>query len=146
MSIIINKMYEYQKEYNITKECILNFKVLVGLHKGAKFKAVMVLGKCNDTLYINGGHFVVEHNDEIIEASYDVYKIQKRSYYDSLKKILDELNNSKLMEKLQIDKKNIVENFIKFKKLEKCLNDNTYGFNELEKFCCGFQLNYIINN
>lgn len=147
MTAFAEKMYEFQKEYNITKECIFNCKVYVdilkSINRNPKFKAVMVLGHySDDTLYINGGHFVVDLDGNFHEVSYDVNKIKERHYFDNIKQVLENIDKFK---NLQVSKKDIIDNFIKFKKIEKCLNDDTYGFNEYEKFICNLQKDYCLN-
>ena len=141
------KMFEFQKKYDVKNKCILNCKILVDELKkhnfNAKYKAVMVLGEfADDTLYLNKGHIVVDLDGELHEASYDVKKTKKTYYFDNLKDILEDLA---LFKKLKINKKNIIDNFIKFKKIEECLNNNTYNFTNCEKFLCNLQKTYCLN-
>ena len=101
--IVLNGMYKYQKNNNITKQCITNSMYLRdtlianGIH--SKVNAVMAVWANNDNELYNCVHMVVEYNDFVLDPSYEIH-IKDACYYDQIKLVMEMYkdNNLKLSE------------------------------------------------
>lgn len=115
---LIVKMREYQKKHNITRECITNTQYLLDNMKtngmdNVKAQAVIVVGQRDGDIIVYGGHIVVVDDEEnIYEASYELSSLDKKRYYNNFKDFMDfskEIGSESL-------KKQTLTEFLKFTK------------------------------
>ena len=119
---ILNKMYAYQEQNNITEECLTNAQFLFQFIKNnqlgeCKVKAVIVIVKVNHHLHIVCcNHFVVEYQNEIIDPSYEYNKHDNVVYYTDYNKFIE--TEYGLLYRGEYLKMKHINKFLKFLKLE----------------------------
>jgi len=96
---IVEDIRYFQKENNIKQQCITNTQYLYDCltHSNIKFKievipVFVVSRKDKEELRIFNGHLVVKLEDEILEASNDIYTLKNKEYILTIK---DYINFSK---------------------------------------------------
>lgn len=133
MSNIILSMREYQKENNITRQCVANAQYLYDTIKmnysfsfnNIKTKAVIVFSNNNEeqTQKIVAGHLVIELDDGLlIEPSYDVFSLKNKSYFDNIKDLLNTFDNKDEF-KTNIKTKKLIYDHINFVKISEQINN-----------------------
>lgn len=121
---IINLMLEYQKNNNITKECITNAiyccdQLNYNGYK-SKVKAVIMTSINNEELSVCGGHLVIDiGNNQLIDASYETNSKPNQNYFDNINNLIamyPSIKNDKELLSFTI------KNFMNFIKIEKDIN------------------------
>ena len=92
MNDILKAMHKFQKENNINNQCITNCVYLkdqlsINQYGNVKSKAFFVVGynvEQNKQILCHG-HVALVHGNDIIEPSYEIYKLKNRKYFDSFK-------------------------------------------------------------
>jgi hypothetical protein len=117
--IIGNHMMTYQKNNNVTRECIMNSLLFIHLMKEnncetLKPHSVIVLGKKDGEPQIVSGHIVVrnEVDKSITECSYEIASLTDRQYFDNIKKFME--TGKELFSEKGLTK--IITLFLKFNK------------------------------
>lgn len=119
---ILNKMYDYQKEHNITEQCLTNAQFLFNfINKNklgdCKVRAVIVAINMNENKKIVCCcHFVVEFENKIIDPSYEYKKYDNAVYYTNYNKFID--IEFGLLYRGEYSKMKYINNFLNFYKLE----------------------------
>lgn len=120
-------MLKYQKENNITKECLTNVQYVYDMFKCNingyfTFEAipVMCIGIRGNDVIIVKGHLVLKLEDRIIDPSYEICSMDNVRYYDNIKTFFDALS---LNEALQdFVRKDVVTTFLTFKSFADQIN------------------------
>jgi len=142
-------MIEYQKEHDIKGECIQNTylycSILKELGVRCEMSAVIAIGESIDENDKIGGVSCVVHmiscvlDDMYIDTSYEIYKHQHKSYFDTIKEYMDEVNSirsqyfkqhNKAMDKHGLASQDFVSSFLTFKK---CADDINSGNSKIIK-------------
>lgn len=127
---MIEAMREYQKNNNITKECMQNALYLwiqfEGIIKNIKIKASIVIGddEINKRTMIVPNHVILILNDIVIDPSWETFSLTNKRYYTNTHDFLEYIENEK--ELVNMFKSNVKL----FKKTEKRINGIVKGIYE----------------
>lgn len=123
----IELMHKYQKENNITKQCVTNVQYLYDIFKCNvneyfTFEAVpvMCIGIRNDAIIIVKGHLVFKIEDRIIDPSYEIDSLENLHIYDNIKLFIDALSVNEALH--DFVKKDIITTFLTFKSFADQIN------------------------
>ena len=141
ISNIILSMREYQKENNITKQCITNSQYLYDIIKmnssnNVKTKAVFVFSDKNEEdacIFISGHLVVVLDDDTMIDPSYDIFCLKNTSYFDNIKDLMN-IFDDKVLVKTKFDIKKIIRDHIHFMKIAEQINNGDCVITEKEHY------------
>jgi hypothetical protein len=141
ISNIILSMREYQKENNITKQCITNSQYLYDIIKmnssnNVKTKAVFVFSDKNEEdacIFISGHLVVVLDDDTMIDPSYDIFCLKNTSYFDNIKDLMN-IFDDKVLVKTKVDIKKIIRDHIHFMKIAEQINNGDCVITEKEHY------------
>ena len=150
------KMFAFQKERNITKQCISNSILLrdfcVSCGIDAKLKAVITYHTdneaCTDVLTC---HMVVETEGGLIESSYELFK-HDPMYMDNITVVMKCIKSKNGSIGRGMTVKEVIANFIEFIRLaDDCNNSKKDRYmidnlNYKERKYLDEQLNYVIQN
>ena len=134
-------MREYQKENNITKQCITNSQYLYDIIKmnssnNVKTKAVFVFSDKNEEdacIFISGHLVVVLDDDTMIDPSYDIFCLKNTSYFDNIKDLMN-IFDDKVLVKTKFDIKKIIRDHIHFMKIAEQINNGDCVITEKEHY------------
>ena len=141
---MVQKMYEYQKNNNITKMCITNTMYLVDTlnengHKASAKAVIAVSGYDTDELQIFI-HMVVECNGHILDPSYEVH-CKDAKYLDKLSAVIQLFNAEEKYSSESLTKKELITQYINFIKFAEKINGR--GFIVTDKKYYNAQADYI---
>jgi len=124
---IIKLMHQYQKDNNITKQCVTNVQYLYDVFKCNineyfTFKAipVMCIGYRGNDIIIVKGHLLLKLEDRIIDPSYEIDSLDNLHIYDNIKMFLDALSVNEALQ--DFIRKDVVTTFLTFKSLADQIN------------------------
>jgi hypothetical protein len=121
---IIKKMYEYQKNNNITNMCITNCVYLrdslIVNGFSAKVKPVIALyDNPIEKIYVVCIHMVIECNGHILDPSYEIHNTNAE-YFDTLGDVLPVFKGN--IHSRGLNKRELVDGFIRFIDFAKRIN------------------------
>jgi len=130
---VILSMREYQKENNVTKQCVTNAQYLYDIIKmnstiNVKTKAVLVFSKNNEenSFTIVSGHLILTLGDEtVIEPSHEIFCYQNKSYFDNIKDLMS-IFDDKVKLKSNIDIKKVISDHMHFMKISEQINNGEF--------------------
>ena len=142
-----NAMYEYQKQNNITKQCVTNTQYLFDSYKASlknrcqvKVKAVIV-SSTNESMtdhFLTAGHVVVAIADNgsndfsnIIEPSYEINCRKNIEYYDNVKDFI-KYSHQELLKKYNM--KVVIKGHIDFTKIAEKMNNGELCITDRELY------------
>jgi hypothetical protein len=133
---IILSMREFQKEHNITSQCVTNAQYLYDIIKtntsnDVKTKAVFVFSNDNmETAFFVGGHLVILLDDDtVIDPSYDIFCRTNNRYFDNVKDFMN-IFDDKTALSTRIDIKKLLHDHITFMKLAERINNGEFIITE----------------
>ena len=135
LTAILTKMYDFQREHDITQQCLTNAIFLHSYIKknmsgyDCRLKAVLVVENTTPNLMIFcSNHMVMEINGRLIDPSYEYHKLANPIYYDSYQDCMDKTFNVYIdVEKYgpykgTFSKKKYLNSFNRFVKIEQKIN------------------------
>lgn len=145
---ILFLMREYQRDNNIGDKCITNAIYLFdslkmnGLNVQVK-PAIVISTTSETTIHLISGHLVVYKDSMLLEPSYDVYSLENKVYFDTIKDFMSYAIKSNLNLSKESIKK-IMDDFIKFLKFSKSINDGELLISDREFY--DKQADYVEKN
>jgi len=129
ISIICKLIREYQKNNNITDQCMTNTQFLYTFIKNnfpnmdVHVKAVICCADIGNDTIKNIIHLMIVVDGQYYEPSYDTYKLQGRKYFTTIKDLLEGFVPNTL---IKDNLKEIVSPFMRFVDLEKRMNSGEF--------------------
>ena len=150
---IIVSMREYQKENNITKQCITNAQFIYDIIKfnstnDVKTKSVIVFSNDKETNSVTlvGGHLVIilDDDNDVIDPSYEVFSLKNKLYFDNIDNFMSYFNeDDKITLKSKLNIKKVISDYLKFIKISEQINNGKFIITNKEFY--NKQANYIEN-
>ena len=139
MDVLCTCMHEYQKNNNITSQCISNtlflYQQLKPFDKDNKISVenVLMLGKrkIEDEGYvITAGHIVLMFEGDVIEASYEFQQMQEKTYFNKLNQMLKGVSDLDWpsQEARDICRRHVVTTFLEFTEVSKSILNGTCDY------------------
>jgi hypothetical protein len=129
ITAICNIIREYQKNNNITDQCMTNTQFLYTFIKDnfpnmdVKAKAVICCADIGNDTIKNIIHLMIVVDGQYYEPSYDTYHLQGRKYFTTIKDLLDGFVPNKL---IKDNLKDIITPYLHFVDIEKRINDGEF--------------------
>jgi len=145
ISQIIVLMKEFQEKNGIKEQCVTNAIYLYDCIKKLRVsnieaKAVIVASLDDEKKLdaVVGGHIVLMVDDMmVLEPSYDVSKLENKTYFDNVKAFIDSFYGNKSRKFI----KDTISAFCEFNKLAECINKN--GIVNYNKILYKDQADYV---
>ncbi len=127
---IANHMRDYQKNNNISGNCITNARYLSDcVNHGSPYRAktvnVIVTGTIDTNFIVNTGHIVVIVIDNfgkkfMIDPSFDVHRMDNKQYFYTIAEF--KKHNTVKKDELKDNLKSVISAFLKFNSMTEKLN------------------------